>query len=92
MFKIFVTFKCYEGKREEFTKRVRDEGIYDAILAEDGCNRYDYYYSEKNTNEILLIEEWESKAHQVAHLDTPHMAHLRTFKDDYVKATDIKEF
>ncbi len=92
MFKIFVTFKCYEGKREEFTKRVRDEGIYDAILAEDGCNRYDYYYSEKNNDEILLIEEWESQKHQQVHLETPHMARLREFKDEYVKTTEICEF
>lgn len=92
MFKIFVTFKCCEGKREEFTKRVRAEGIYDAILAEDGCNRYDYYYSEKNNDEILLIEEWESKNHQKAHLETPHMARLREFKDEYVKETSVEEF
>ncbi len=92
MFKIFVTFKCHEGKREEFTKRVRDEGIYNAILAEDGCNRYDYYYSEKNKDEILLIEEWESKNHQQVHLETPHMARLRAFKDEYVKETSVEEF
>ena len=35
-----------------------DVCVLSAIRAEDGCRRYDYYFSEENKNEILLIEEW----------------------------------
>lgn len=92
MYKIYVIFKSYDNKREAFVKKIRDEGIYDAIHAEDGCIRYDYFFSEKDANEILLIEEWESAAHQQAHIQTPHMAKLREFKDDYIESTLIGEF
>ena len=64
MFSIYVAFKCFPGKREAFVKRVKEEGILDAIRAEDGCLVYDYYYSEKDENELLLIEKWETKHHQ----------------------------
>ena len=64
MYTIYVVFKSFDGKREAFVERAKAEGIVDEIRKENGCIRYDYYYSEKDPNEILLIEEWESKEHQ----------------------------
>jgi len=92
MYTIYVTFQCYEGKREAFVERVRTEGILEAVRAEDGCLRYDYYYSEENPNEILLIEAWESKTHQQVHIEQPHMARLREFKNDYIEVSKLGEF
>ena len=92
MYTIYVVFKCYPGKREAFVKRVRDEGVLSAIRAEDGCHRYDYYFSEEDENEIMLIEAWETKHHQEVYIGQPHMATLRSFKDEYVKSTKLGEF
>ena len=55
MYTIYVSFICHEGKREAFVERMKSEGVLAAVLAEDGCIRYDYYYSDKNPNELLLI-------------------------------------
>ena len=92
MYNIYVVFKCFSGKREAFVKRVKEEGVLEAILAEDGCHGYDYYFSEKDENEILLIEAWETKEHQQIHLMQPHMDTLRSFKGDYIETTTIGEF
>lgn len=92
MYTIYVKFQCLPEKREAFVERVRKEGIYDAILAEDGCIRYDYFFSEKDANELLLIEAWESKEHQQIHIGQPHMAKLRELKDEYISNTMLGEF
>ncbi|MBQ6818311.1 MAG: antibiotic biosynthesis monooxygenase [Clostridia bacterium] len=92
MYCIAVTFTCFDQKREAFVARVRQEGIYDAIRKEDGCICYDYYFAEQDPNQLLLVERWESKAHQQAHIATPHMDALRAFKDEYVASTLLKEF
>lgn len=92
MYTIYVVFKCFDGKREAFIEKVKAEGIVDAVRAEDGCIRYDYYYCEKDPNEILLIEAWESKHHQQVHIDQPHMARLREIKEDYIISTTLGEF
>ena len=92
MFTIYVKFECYEGKREAFVAKVREEGILDAIRAEDGCHRYDYYFSEADKNELLLIEAWETKGHQQTHIEQPHMARLREIKDGYIETTELGEF
>ena len=92
MYNIYVTFKCHQGKREAFVQRVKDEGILDAVLAENGCHRYDYYFSDKDKNELLLIESWETQKHQQIHIEQPHMCALRSFKDDYILSTTLGEF
>ena len=92
MYTIYVIFKCIDGKREAFVERVRQEGILDAIRTEDGCIRYDYYYSEEDKNELLLIEAWETSEHQKIHITQPHMDKLRALKDDYIKSTKLGEF
>ena len=92
MYTISVVFKCLPGKREAFVERVKAEGIRDAVLAEDGCHRYDYYFSDADATELLLIEAWESKHHQEVHIEQPHMAKLRSFKNEYVETTTLSEF
>ena len=92
MYTIYVVFKCFEGKREAFVKAVAEGGILDAIRAEDGCHRYDYYYSESDPCELLLIEAWKTKEHQQIHIGQPHMARLRAMKDDYIISTTLGEF
>ena len=91
MYTIYVKFDCLPGKREPFIQKVKDTGILEAIRAEDGCIRYDYYLSEKNPDELLLIEQWESKNHQQIHIEQPHMAELRGFKNDYITNTKLGE-
>ena len=92
MYTIYVVFKTVDGKREEFIEKLKAEGIVDAVRAENGCLRYDYYYSEKDKNEILLIEAWESAEYQKVHIAQPHMVRLREIKPDYVLSTTIGEF
>ena len=91
MYTIYVKFTCLPGKRAAFLEKMKETGIVDAIRAEDGCLLYDYYLSEKDPQELLLIEKWESKEHQQVHVDQPHMAQMRTFKGDYITDTVLGE-
>lgn len=92
MYTIYVNFKCHPKKREAFVEAMKKEGILSAIRAEDGCQRYDYYFSEADENELLLIEAWETKKHQQIHIEQPHMARLREIKDGYIASTKLGEF
>ena len=91
MYTIYVQFRCLPGKRDAFIRKMKETGILDAIRAEDGCIRYDYYLSEKDLNELLLLEQWETRAHQQTHIAQPHMARMREFKDDYITGTTLGE-
>ena len=91
MYTIYVKFTCLPQKREAFIEKVKTTGVLEAIRKEDGCIRYDYYLSEKDSNELLLIEQWETKEHQQTHIKQPHMDTLREFKGDYITDTVLGE-
>ena len=91
MYNIYVKFTCLPQKREAFIQKVTQTGVLAAIRAEEGCVKYDYYLSEKDPNELLLIEQWETKQHQQIHISQPHMAQLRSFKGDYITDTQQGE-
>lgn len=91
MYTIYVKFECLPKKREAFIKMVKETGILDAIRAEDGCIKYDYYLADANENEILLIEKWESKEHQQVHMTQPHMAKLQQYNGDYIVSATLGE-
>ncbi len=92
MFRIYVTFRAFEGKREAFVEALKKEGILAAIRAEDGCLMYDFYYSEKDENELLLVEAWASRRHQEIHMTTEHMARFRILKGNYIESSHLGEF
>ena len=91
MYTIYVKFECLPQKREAFIQKMKDTGVLDAIRAEDGCIKYDYYLSEADSNELLLIEQWETKQHQQVHMTQPHMALLWEFKGEYITNTVLGE-
>ena len=91
MYTIYVKFDCLENKREAFIQKMKDTGILESIRQENGCIKYDYYLSEKDANEILLVEQWESKEHQQIHMTQPHMAQMSEFKDEYISKTVLGE-
>ena len=89
MLTIYVKYTALEGCREKFLREAVEAGIVTAIRAEEGCIMYDYYLSAQDENVILLIEQWESEAHQRVHMQQPHMKPLLALKEKYVAETTL---
>ena len=85
-----VTYHTKPGCREAFMRRLAEIGAPEAVRAEEGCRQYDYYLSVQDENEILLVERWESLAHQQKHLTQPHMAGIGEAKAQFVERTELK--
>ena len=91
MLKLSVNYFAKPGRREEFLRRVVESGILSAIRQEPGCQRYDYYLSCQDENEILLLEEWESQEHQRVHMEQDHMKRLADIKNDCIAETKLNK-
>lgn len=87
MLTLYVKYTAHEGCRERFLREIVEQGILTDIRNEAGCLRYDYYLSAQEENVILLIEQWESEAHQRVHMQQPHMKPLMEIKDKYIAET-----
>ena len=68
---LYVRYTAKPGCRESFVRDIVEAGILTQIRQEDGCLAYDYYFSAQDENEVLLIERWESAAHQRVHMESP---------------------
>ena len=84
---LYVRYHAKPGCREAFVRQVVEEGILTLIREEKGCLAYDYYFSAQDADELLLIERWESAAHQRVHMEQPHMARLKAIKEQFVDST-----
>ena len=88
--KVLVTYTMKPGHRAAFltdTAAIRPQ-----ILAEVGCQQYDYYASAEDENKALLVEQWTDREAQQVHMTQPHMAGIRQAKEDHVIDTALELF
>ena len=90
---IHVTYQAKPGRGREFVRQIVSQGLRGKILAEDGCLQYDYFFSSESDDTVLLVELWETAAHQAvqveAHIKT---ALLRLREERETLSTTIQKF
>lgn len=92
MYKLNVTYIAKsKADREQFFAEVKAAGIVEATRNEEGCLRYDYYFSADREQEILLVEAWKDKASQQYHDSLPHLKTLGEIKEKYQIETSFEE-
>ena len=64
---LLVTYRMLPGQRDAFLQEVAAAGILAKVQQEDGFERYDYYLSAADPDELLIVEEWDSEAQQQAY-------------------------
>ena len=87
-----VTYRCRPGMREEFLKRIAEEGIDAASRAEAGNIKYDYYIPAADSDDLLLVEKWRDAEAIAEHGRQPHFARLGALKAACVTDTVIERF
>lgn len=87
-----VRYTTKPGKRNEFLKKVTEQGIAQASRAEPGNYKYEYYIPADSENVLFLMEMWVSGAAQAAHVKTEHFQRLQALKQDYVTDVSIEKY
>ncbi len=87
-----VHYHLKPGMRDEFYQAVIAHGIADASRAEEGNEKYEYYFSQDNEDELLLLEIWKSQEAVQLHGQTAHFAWLGELKKKYVSETVILRY
>ena len=72
-----------EGNARKFAAEMISSGTVDAIRAEEGNLRYDYYQSLDDPETILLIDSWESQEAIDKHHATPMMDTISKLREKY---------
>lgn len=91
-FTICVIYKAKEkGAREAFVSELSSSGVLDLIRAENGCLKYEYYYSADDECKLVLFEEWQNKECQKIHMTQPHMKTAMEIKAKYIDSATLKQ-
>ena len=72
-----------DGNARKFAEEMISSGTVDAIRAEEGNLRYEYYQSLDDPESILLIDSWASQEAIDAHHATPMMATIAALREKY---------
>ena len=72
-----------DGNARKFAEEMISSGTVDAIRAEEGNLRYEYYQSLDNPETILLIDSWASQEAIDAPHATPMMATIAALREKY---------
>jgi quinol monooxygenase YgiN len=82
-----ITMNLYytgeNGNARKFVEEMESSGTADAIRAEDGNLRYDYFFSAANSETVLLIDSWTSQEAIDAHHATPMMQTIAALREKY---------
>ena len=72
-----------DGNARKFVEEMESSGTADAIRAEEGNLRYDYFFSAVDPETVLLIDSWASQEAIDAHHATPMMQTIAALREEY---------
>ena len=72
-----------DGNARKFAEEMISSGTVDAIRAEEGNLRYEYYQSLNDPETILLIDSWASQEAIDTHHATPMMDTIARLREKY---------
>lgn len=80
------------GNAHKFAEEMESSGTADAIRAEDGNLRYDYFFPMNDPETVLLIDSWRDQAAIDLHHASPMMATIAALREKYDLHMTVKRF
>ena len=71
------------GSARKFTEEMTSSGLVEAIRAEEGNEKYAYYFPAEDPETVLLIDRWRDQAALDIHHKTPMMAQIAALRKKY---------
>ena len=83
MITVNLYYRGINGNARAFAEEMESSGIADAIRAEAGNLRYEYFQPIDDPETVLLIDSWSDQAAIDAHHASPMMKQLAELRDKY---------
>ena len=81
-----------DGNARKFAEEMEASGIANAIRAEDGNLRYQYFQPLSDPETVLLIDSWADQAAIDAHHASPMMTQLAALREKYDLHMTVERF
>lgn len=82
-----ITVNLYYTGKEDAARRFAEEmvasGVVDAVRAEPGNERYEYFFPMEDPQTVLLIDRWRDQEALDFHHKSPMMAQIAALREKY---------
>ena len=92
MITVNLYYKGINGNARAFADEMESSGIADAIRAEEGNLRYEYFQPIDDPETVLLIDSWTNQAAIDAHHASPMMRQLAELREKYDLHMTVERF
>ena len=92
MITVNLDYKGTNGSARAFADEMEASGIADAIRAEAGNLRYEYFQPINDSETVLLIDSWADQAAIDAHHASPMMKQLAELREKYDLHMTVERF
>ena len=92
MITVNLYYKGTNGRARAFAQEMEASGIAEAIRAESGNLRYQYFQPLDDPETVLLIDSWEDQAAIDAHHASPMMKQLAELREKYDLHMTVERF
>ena len=72
-----------DGSARAFAEEMVTRGIVARVRAEEGNERYEYFFPMDDPETVLLIDRWRDQAALDAHHKSPMIAEIAELRDKY---------
>jgi len=87
---IYYTGK--DGSARKFAEEMVSKGIVDLIRAEEGNERYEYFFPMEDEETILLIDQWENQEALDFHHKSEMMKEIADLRKKYNLSMKVNKF
>ena len=71
------------GSARAFADEMETSGVAAAIRAEEGNERYEYFYPKNDPETVLLIDAWRNQEALDVHHGSPMMGQIMALREKY---------
>lgn len=91
-----ITINLYytgkEGSARKFAQEMVDSGIVEEVRAEEGNEKYEYFFPMEDPETVLLIDRWRDQEALDFHHKSPMMDKITTLRDKYKLRLRVERF
>ncbi len=92
MITVNLYYKGINGNAHAFADEMESSGIAEAIRAEEGNLRYEYFQPLNDPETVLLIDSWSDQEAIDAHHASPMMKQLTEIRNKYDLHMNVERF
>ena len=89
---VLLHYTGKDGSARQFAEEMMASGLVEAVRAEEGNERYEYYLPMEDPETVLLIDRWRDQAALDFHHKSPMMEQIAKMREKYKLRLKVERF